>query len=260
MRFGPDPGRRLRALLKAQVDGVDRLLRLETRSRVLDLGCGDGRFALELARRGHRVLGLDPDERALTLARAQAKGEKLNVHFLKADPRAISYRAEFDAIVCLDGAFGQLPGDREDLRALEAARRALKPNAKLVIDVINREWLMRHFESSARGRGEDGSVVYDHLSFDLEKGRLDGRRLAAGPDGRKTSTFVSARVYALTELLAQAERAGLSFCACWGGFDGSAYGLDSPRLVAVFERPREERAPRRADDGLVTAIRIKGRG
>jgi SAM-dependent methyltransferase len=211
------------------IEGVESFLDLEARSRVLDLCCGDGRRTIELARRGHRVLGLDPDERELARARAAARGERLNVHFAKADPRAIPYRADFDAILFLGGAFGRLPGERDDLRALESARKALKPGAWLVLDVPNREREL--------GRLEDAV-------FDLEAGRLD--------DG--------ARLYALTELKALLERAGLEYRGCRGGFDGSAYALDSPRLIVLARRPREDaRARRPADDGLPKAIRIKGR-
>jgi len=226
--------------VKAQVDGLERFLALEPRSRVLDLGCGAGRGTLELARRGHRVLGIDPDERALALAREAAKGERLNVHFMKADPREISYRADFDAVVCLDGAFGRLPSDRDDLRALDNMRKALKPGAQLLLDVPNREWLMRHLEPN------------DQTVFDFEKGRFEDARPPA---------FPSLRVYALTELIALAERAGLRYLRSWGGFDGSAYGMDSARLLVLAERPRDEKPARRAgaDDGFPTAIRIKGR-
>lgn len=262
-RLAEDPAQRPHAHVKAQVDGVDRFLALETRSRVLDLGCGAGRRSLELARRGHRVLGLDADERAFAAARAEGKAERLNVHFHKADPREIGYRAEFDAALWLDGGFGALPGDREDLRALEAVRKSLKPGAKLLLDVLNREWLMRHFEPNSWERGEDGrgAVVLDQLSFDFEKGRLDNRRTVVAADGRRTPAPFSVRLYALTELAAQLERAGLAYRAAWGGFDGSAYGLDSPRLVVLAERPREEKPARRnsSADGLPAAIRIKGR-
>ena len=224
------------AQIGAQADGIERVLALEPRSRVLDLGCGCGGRALELARRGHRVLGIDIDERALAQARAAAKGERLTVHFMKADAREISYRADFDAVVCLDGAFGRLPSDRDDLRALDNARKALKPGAKLLLDVPNKEWLMRRFEPA------------DQLAFDFETGRLD-------------ASFRSLRVYSLTELIAQTERAGLRYRRSWGGFDGAAYGLDNPRLLVLAERPRDERPARRAgaDDGFPTAIRIKGR-
>jgi SAM-dependent methyltransferase len=228
------------AHVKAHVDGLERFLALEPRSRVLDLGCGSGRGTIELARRGHRVLGIDPDESALASGRAAAKGERLNVHFMKADPREISYRADFDAVVCLDGAFGRLPSDRDDLRALDNMRKALKPGAKLILDVPNREWLMRHWEPN------------EQTSFDFERGRFEDNRPPA---------FPSLRVYALTELIAQTERAGLRYCRSWGGFDGSAYGMDSARLLVLAERPRDEKPARRgvADDGLPTAIRIKGR-
>jgi SAM-dependent methyltransferase len=263
MHLENDPTKRPHAHVKAQIDGVERFLALEPRSRVLDLGCGSGRGTLELARRGHRVLGIDPDERALAQARAAAKGERLNVHFMKADPREISYRGDFDAVVCLDGAFGQLPADRDDLRALDNARKALKPGAKLLIDVINKEWLMRHFEPNYWERGEEGrgAVVLDSITFDFEKGRLDNNRVIVAADGKRTPSFVSLRVYALTELIALAERAGLTYRQSWGGFDGSAYVMDSGRLILLAERPRDEKPPRRAvaDDGYPTAIRIKGR-
>ncbi len=263
MQFEDDHARRPPSSIKAQVDGIDRYLALETRSRVLDLHCGAGRRTLELASRGHRVLGVDPDERALAQARFAAKGERLNVHFLKADPREITYRAEMDAVVWLDGAFGSLPSDREDLRALEALRKALKPGAKLLLDVLNKEWLMRHYEPNFWERGEDGSgaVVLDKIAFDFEKGRLENKRTIVAADGKRTPSHLSVRLYTLTELIAQLEDAGFKYVRAWGGFDGSAYGMDSARLVVLAERPRDEKAPRRnsSHDGLPSAIRIKGR-
>jgi len=257
-----DPARRPHAQVKSLIDGVERFLALEPRARVLDLGCGSGRCTLELARRGHRILGVDPDERALALARAAAKEEKLNAHFLKADTRAVSYRGEFDAVVSLDGAFGQLPGDRDDLRCLEAARRALKPGGKLLVDILNKEWLMRHFEPNSWERPEESknAVVLDRISFDFEKGRLDDHRTIVLADGKRMPSFLSARLYTLTELKSQIQRAGLIYRQSWGGFDGSAYGMDSPRLAVLAERGRDEKPVKRVEESdLPRAIRIKGR-
>lgn len=261
MHLEDDP-RRPHSHVKTQIDGVERFTRLEPRSRVLDLGCGSGRRTIELARRGHRVVGLDPDERALSAARAAAKGEKLNIHFLKADTAAIPYRAEIDAVVSLDGAFGQGANDREDLRCLESARKALKPGGLLLLDVLNKEWLMRHFEPNFWEQAEEGkgAVVLDQITFDFERGRLDNQRTIVGPDGKRIPAFVSVRVYTLTELKAQLERAGLTYRQSWGGFDGSAYGMESARTVVLAECPPAKKRPApRPDDDLPTAIRIKGR-
>jgi SAM-dependent methyltransferase len=246
--------------VKAQIDGLERYLRLEPRSRVLDLGCASGKRTIELARRGHRVLGLEPDPKALSEARESAAGETLNLHFHKADPRAISYRAEFDAVVLLGGALGRFPSDRDALRCLEAARKALKPQGLLLVDAINREWLMRHFEPNLWEQEEgEKAVVLDDAEFDFETGRLVNRKTLVGPDGKRTPALDSRRVYALTELKELLSRAGFDYRQSWGGFDGSAYGLDSPRLVTLAAPGREPRGRVKADDGLPKAIRIKGR-
>lgn len=256
-----DPARRPQAHVKALVDGLERFLGLEPRSRVLDLGCGSGRLTLELARRGHRVLGADADERALALARAAAKGERLNVHFVKVDPRLMPYRAEFDAVVSLDSAFGQLPSDRDDLKCLEAARKGLKPGGRLLLDMLNRERLLRRFEPNSWQEGGEAqeAVVLDRMRFDFEKGRLDDHRTIVAPDGKRTPSFVSLRLYALTEVKALLEGAGLAYRQSWGGYDGAAYGMDSPRLIvmAAAGAPVLPRARRQSPPG--SAIRIKGR-
>ena len=55
-------------------------------------------------------------------------------------------------------------------------------------------------------------------------------------------------------------RSGLVYRQSWGGFDGSAYGMESARTVVLAECPQvKKRTAPRPDDDLPTAIRIKGR-
>lgn len=244
-----------------QVAFVERVLALEPRSRILDLGCGSGRQTLELARRGHRVLGLDAAETPLAEARAAARLEKLNVHFLKSDTRQIPYRNDFDAVVALSTSFGLLPSERDDLKVLESVTKALKPKGHLLLDLVNKEWLMRHFEphfweQASEGRGD---VILDRFSFNFETGRLDNHRTFVGPDGSRTPSFVSQRVYTLTEIKALLARAGLEYRQVWGGFDGGQYGMDTPRMLVLAHKAAAKPEPRREDDELESAIKIKGR-
>lgn len=261
--FDDKSGLRPAALLKQQVDGLERFLQLEPRSRVLDLACGSGRQTLELARRGHRVLGIDPVEPALAEARQAARAERLNVHFMREDIRQIGYRSEFDAVVNLFTSFGYFPSERDDLRALESVQRALKPGGKLLLDVLNKEWLMRHFEPNFWEQGEDGrgAVVLDQISFNFETGRLDNHRTIVAKDGTRTPSFVSMRVYTLTEIKNLLDRAGLSYRQSWGGFDGGPYGMDTPRMIVLAERLFEkvERKRESREGEMSAAIRIKGR-
>ena len=71
----------------------------ECRGEVLDLGCGTGRVALHLARRGHRVLGVD-DDAALVAALSRRSGEAgLPVTALRADVRELDLGRRFDLIL-----------------------------------------------------------------------------------------------------------------------------------------------------------------
>lgn len=258
--FEDNPTHRPACQIKSQIEGVERFLNLEPRSRVLDLACGAGRQTLELARRGHRVLGVDSSAEPIAQARAAAREERLNVHFVKTDIRQIPYRAEFDAVINLFTSFGYFPQERDDLKALEAVRKGLKPGGKLLMDLLNKEWLMRHFEPHFWEQGEDGqgAVVLDQISFNFETGRLDNHRTIVGKDGTRLPSYVGFRVYTLTEIKNLIARAGLVYRQSWGGFDGSAYGMDSSRMILLAEKPAEARAPK-PKENLAAAIKIKGR-
>ena len=73
-------------------------------TRVLDVGCGPGRHAHELARRGIVVHGIDIAQTFVDLARRDAPD---GATFERLDARALPFDAEFDAVICLcQGAFG----------------------------------------------------------------------------------------------------------------------------------------------------------
>lgn len=234
--------------VKARVDGMARLLDLEPRSRILDLCCGLGQESVELAGRGHRVLGVDLTEDALRAARGASKGTGLFCHFLKADMRNIPYTGEFDAVLLRHPSFGHYPRERDDLRALEGIRKALKPGGRLLMKLINREWVIRRLSHSGHEHG---------LTFDFASGRLEGYR----PRGEIRAPS-SLRLYALTELLRLLNAAGLTAKLVSGRLDGSPYDLEAFHMIVLAERLKDapEKAGRREDDGLERALKIKGRG
>ena len=60
------------ANVHGEADLVETLLRQSGGTRVLDAGCGTGRVAIELGRRGFSVTGVDAGERNVSAARAHA--------------------------------------------------------------------------------------------------------------------------------------------------------------------------------------------
>ena len=232
-----DAANRGEDFVREQIDGVDRFAGLKDRARVLDVGCGAGAQTLEIARRGCRVLGLDPDSSSLALARARARAQDkgLWVHFQSCDLRRIPYDAEFNVAVNLHTPLGNLPRELDDLRCLQSVHKALKPDGKFLLDLPYRDWLVRNLDPGALAQ----------KVFDLETGLLS-------QGGR------SVRVYSLTELGRLLGLAGFAMRGAWGGYDGASFTLSSLRMIVLAAKIPAEKAPRRVDD-LPRAIRIKGR-
>jgi len=103
---------------------------------VLDLSCGTGNYALTLAQRGMRVVGVDISEPMLGAARSKGSRAGLPVTFVRADARALPFRpGAFDLVTLILGLeFIAEPG-----RALAEAHRALKPGGRLVVAILNRD-------------------------------------------------------------------------------------------------------------------------
>ena len=220
-----------------EAEAAARLLGLKRGARVLDLCCGAGRHAIPLARRGCRVTGLDINPDLLAAARKATRRRGVRVELVCGDARRLKFDRAFDAVVNLFTSFGYFATEAEDLAVLRGARRALAPGGALLMDLLNKEWLMRHFRSRLSRRGEGRvSRVLSSLDFDFERGRLETRRvLVMKGEGRRV-TRLSIRLYTLTELTRLLDAAGLRLEGAWGGLDRRPYGFDTFRMVVVAKK------------------------
>src|SRR5262249_56271967 len=94
-----------------QCNAVERALALPRGSTVLDIGCGLGLHAVELAVRGYLVVGIDVSLPMLSRAADEAQERGLHINFLHGDMREMSFDGEFDAVICLGTTFGYFDDD-----------------------------------------------------------------------------------------------------------------------------------------------------
>lgn len=154
--------------------------------RVLDVACGHGRVAREVARRGAAVTGVDLSRKLLDKAQAQEDAEPLGIRYVHADAAAVAGLEDdsFDAVVCNFGL-----ADIDDLNAtLATIQRALKPRGSFVFSILH-----PCFAGSGTVAGTwpaDGR--YHDEGFWIADSTYSVLRRRVGANHRKLSTYVNA--------------------------------------------------------------------
>ncbi len=186
-----------------EVDFIEQILDYDRSKLILDVGCGNGRHSLELARRGYDALGVDLSASMLEQARRAAKAENLTVAFTQSDARKLNFQDLFDAAIMLcEGAFSLMEEDEMDFLILCNIFRALKPGGKLVMTLPNAAFMLVNEPSEAF------DITTFRETFSLDK---------TMPGGAQKTLECTQRYYTCPELkwmLRQAGFQSLQFFAC----------------------------------------------
>jgi SAM-dependent methyltransferase len=146
---------------------IDALLELlaSPPARILDVACGQGRHAIRLARRGFQVVGIDTSTSFLAEAHAAAAEAEVDVEFVQLDMRDLDFDHEFDAALSLFTAWGYFD-DEANQEVLDRIARSLRPDGRVIVDLIHRDWLMRVYEPKDWVELADGAFAVADRTFD----------------------------------------------------------------------------------------------
>ncbi|HMC81315.1 MAG TPA: methyltransferase domain-containing protein [Acidimicrobiia bacterium] len=198
-------------------------LGLASGQRVLDVGCGPGRHALALARRGVDVVGIDIAWRFLELARGAGPPR-----FAQADARRLPVpTASVDVALSLcQGGFGLLGGGRDDADVVAEMARALRPGGLAAFTAFSAYFAVSHLEP-----GE---------SFDALTGVVRERTVVRDERGEELEADLWTTCFTPRELGLVCVASGLEVLHLWsvrpGRYGARAPDLDHPELLVVARR------------------------
>ena len=185
-----------------ECDFIEKEANQDKSLQIIDIGCGTGRHAIELVKRGYNVTGIDLSESQLKRAREKAKEEGVRIDFQKQDARAISFEGEFDlAIMLCEGGFSLMETDEMNFEILKNATKALKDNGKLIFTTLNGLFPLFHsvqefYDSVAK----EGTAECKGCTFDLMTFRDHNTVFIEDDSGNKKELKCNERYYVPSEI------------------------------------------------------------
>ncbi len=184
-------------------------------SAVLELGCGSGRVALHLARRGSRVTGIDSAPELVAELRRRGAREDLEVRGEVADAAGFELDERFGMIVAPMQLIQLLPGAVARQRCLEAIAAHLEPGGRAALAIVVGAESGFPASPPLPDVHEAGGWVYSSLPLGVgvDDGALtvDRLRQTVAPDGslREDRNTDRLRVLDADQLEHEARDAGL---------------------------------------------------
>lgn len=219
-----------------ECDFIERETGGDKSVRILDIGCGTGRHAIELARRGYQVVGADLSAAQLARAREKAAEQNVAIDFQRHDARELPFAGEFDlAIMLCEGAFPLMETDAMNFRILQNAAKALRLGGKLIFTTLNGLFPLFHsVKDFLNAAAQEGQAATRASSFDLMTFRDHNITAVEDDSGNKKELACNERYYVPSEITWLLKSAGFVKSEIFGAKLG-AYSRNDPLTTDDFE-------------------------
>ena len=217
-----------------EIDQLEALLALRPPKRILDLPCGQGRHAIELARRGYDVTGVDLSPFMLKVAEERARAAAVRARWLEGDMRAPIAGEKFDVVLNLFTSLGYFADAADDRRVVSAAAAMLVPEGRFVLEMINGERVMARFQEREWFTVGQAAVV-ERRSLDRSARRMVVERTVTTPSETEVNLH-AIRLYSGRDVTAILKEAGFGRVDLYGDWSGEPLAPESLRVLAVGTR------------------------
>jgi SAM-dependent methyltransferase len=220
-----------------EVDFIDKVV--GKNGVALDLCCGTGRHDVLLVKKGWQIVGADLSKTLLRIAKNKMQKESASFPIVQCEMQNLPFRSEvFASVINMFTSFGYLLSEKEDLDSLMEIARALKPDGGFLLDVVNRDHLLRVFEESDLA---DFGIFTMEEKRSLDKGKMKVTsqwQVTPKDDGEKLVLTHELRLYTLEGLRQMLSSAGLAPKVVYGNYKAEDYNAESSRLIILAQKQK----------------------
>jgi SAM-dependent methyltransferase len=221
-------------LTRSEVDTILGHLQVAPSARLLDVPCGNGRLALDLASRGYQVHGVDIAGESIEEGQANASAARIDVDLRQGDMRDLVELGTFDGVYCWGNSFGYLEEDG-NLAFLFAAASALAPGGRLVLEFGTlAETVLPNMKQYDTWYEVGDVILAIKNGYDIYRGRLVTEYTFI-KGGTVEKRMGSQQVFTLRELKNLLTTAGFDHVEAFG-YDGQTLQLGGQRAVIVARK------------------------
>jgi len=228
----------------AEVRYVIRTLKLKPGDHFLDCPCGIGRVAIPLAKRGIQVTGIDITKAYLDELDEKARLQELPIRTHRTDMRRIRFENRFDAAGNIWTSLGYFEDESDNLLVVRRLFRALRPGGRVLIHLINRDWVVYHYTPS-EWYDFGGVRVLEQRVFDFATSTMRSV-WQFETSGRVARCPVQLRLYAYHEIAQMLTTAGFVDIHGDGSPRGGPITRDARMMFISGRKPPQGPAKRRA--------------
>lgn len=212
------------------IDNLCNRLNIKPNSKVLDACCGRGRHSIYLHKKNLEVIGIDLSHQNIQFAK---KYEKAGLAFYEHDIRNLLYSNYFDFVFNLFTSFGYFKRENEDIKAIKALGRSLKPGGFLLIDFLNTQKVCNSINLK---ENKTVNGIEFKIEKRVEKGKII-KNIFFCDSGKEYKFKEEVKALMLSDFENFFNKAGLEIKAKFGDYSLNPYEPEiSDRLILLAQK------------------------